>query len=79
MSGFRDGLEKVYHEKYAFFTSDLVPTFMIKDNCSFTWVPGNYFAGFGYMGYQKNLPYAASVSHKYDFAQTMITTLHEIG
>lgn len=45
VSGFAEGFEKVFNEKYAFFTSDLVPTFMIKDNCSYAWVPGTYFPG----------------------------------
>ncbi|CAG7719957.1 unnamed protein product [Allacma fusca] len=60
--GFREGLDRVYEDRYIFFTSDLVPSFLIKGNCTYSWIPGKYFPGFGYMGYAKNLPFKASLS-----------------
>jgi len=64
VNGFREGIDRVFTEHYIFFTSDLVPSFLIKGNCSFGWVPGKYFPGFGYMGFQKNLPYGPVISNK---------------
>ncbi|CAL8115696.1 unnamed protein product [Orchesella dallaii] len=63
VSGIQDGVAKVYKERFIFFTGELVPSFLVKGNCSYAWLPGKYFPGFGYMGYQKGLPYASAISH----------------
>lgn len=63
VSGFQEGIAKVFQERYIYFTSELIPTFMVKGNCSYAWLPTKYFPGFGYMGYQRGLPYASTISH----------------
>lgn len=77
VNSFQDGIQKVYKERYIFFTSESIPTFMVKGNCSYAWLPGKYFPGFGYMGYQKGLPYASTISHKYS-CKTKSRSLHAI-
>jgi hypothetical protein len=61
---FQDGMDRVFKERYIFFTSELIPSFLIRENCSYTWLPDKYFSGFGYMGYQKGLPFAPVISQR---------------
>lgn len=72
VGGSEEGIGKVYRDRVIFFTVDLVPRFLIKDNCSFAWIPGTYFAGFGYMGYQKGLPFRRTISHKYGIPPVIV-------
>ncbi len=49
VGSFQEGMDKVFKERYIFFTSELTPSFLIRENCSYTWLPDKYFSGFGYM------------------------------
>ncbi|XP_035714501.1 probable glutamate receptor [Folsomia candida] len=64
VESFQEGMDKVFKERYIFFTSELIPSFLIRSNCSYTWLPDKYFSGFGYMGYQKHLPFAPVISQR---------------
>jgi hypothetical protein len=64
VESFQEGMDRVFKERFIFFTSELIPSFQIKGNCSYTWLPDRYYSGFGYMGYQKGLPYSAVISHR---------------
>ena len=59
-----EGLERVYKERAIFFTSDFIPSFLIRGNCSFAWIPGSYFPAFGSIGFRKGLPLATPIARQ---------------